>query len=298
MGRRKTPEEVAWLEERYPTTGNAELSNEFETKFGWRIEPGNLAAWASARGLRKATETVDWRGHPEYDEFLRGFIPGHDEREISEAFETRFGIRLTRSRVKNAKMRLGISSGTHGGRFMPGNEPVNKGRTWDEMGMSEEARIRCRGTQFKRGNIPHNARNLPVGSERVSRDGYVEVKVREHSPVPCTNKCWVPKHRLVWEAANGRSIGKDEVVLFADGDTRNFDPRNLVAVTHAENIGLQRIGRPYADRETLLDALKVVRLNAAISSAEMRTRRCRRCGREFSPRFARQRTCDACLGSE
>lgn len=296
--RRKTPEEAAWLAERYPTTPNAELLDAFRAEFGWAPSTASLVSWASDAGIGKARRAVRWSGHPEYGEFLRSAIPGRTEREIADAFEREFGIRLTRAQVKNAKARLGARSGTHGGRFEPGHAPANKGRTWDEMGIPEESRERMRATQFKPRQIPHNARDLPIGSERLDRNGYIEVKVREHSPVPCSNKCWVMKHRLVWEEANGRRLKPGEVVLFCDGDRTNLDPENLVAVTQAENIGLHRIGRPYADRETLMDALKIVRLQSEIAKAEMRPRRCRACGEEFAPRFKRQRRCDRCLGRE
>lgn len=296
--RRKTPEEAAWLAERYPTTPNAELLEAFRAEFGWAPSTASLVSWASDAGIGKARRAVRWREHPEYGEFLRSAIPGRTEREIADAFEREFGIRLTRAQVKNAKARLGARSGTHGGRFEPGHAPANKGRTWDEMGIPEESRERMRATQFKPRQIPHNARDLPIGSERLDRNGYIEVKVREHSPVPCSNKCWVMKHRLVWEEANGRRLKPGEVVLFCDGDRTNLDPENLVAVTQAENIGLYRIGRPYADRETLMDALEIVRLQSEIAKAEMRPRRCRACGEEFVPRFKRQGRCDRCLGRE
>lgn len=293
--RRKTPEEAAWLAERYPTTPNAELLEAFRAEFGWAPSTASLVSWASDLGLGKARRAVRWSEHPEYGEFLRSAIPGRTEREIADAFEREYGIRLTRAQVKNAKARLGARSGTHGGRFEPGHVPANKGRTWDEMGIPEESRERMRATQFKRGNLPWTTR--PVGVERVTRDGYTEVHVAQHRSEKANDQ-WVLKHRLVWEEANGRRLRTDEVVLFADGNKANFDPENLVAVTNAENIGLYRIGRPYADRETLMDALKIVRLQSAIARAEMRPRRCRACGEEFAPRFKRQRRCDRCLGRE
>lgn len=293
--RRKTPEEAAWLAERYPSTPNAELLEAFRAEFGWAPSAASLASWAHDRGIAKDTGAVRWREHPEYDEFLGAAIPGRSEREIAAAFEAEFGIRLTRSRVRNAKARLGVRSGTAGGRFEKGHAPANKGRTWDEMGIPEESRERMRATQFKRGGLPWTT--LPVGAERVTKDGYIEVHVAQRRRERANDQ-WVLKHRLVWEEANGRRLRPGEVVLFADGDKSNLDPENLVAVTQAENIGLYRIGRPYADRETLMGALEIVRLNAAISRAEMRPRRCSACGEEFRPRFKRQRRCDRCLGRE
>lgn len=296
MGRRRTPEEASWLEANYPTTANAELVAAFERRFGRGLTASAVASWAHERGLRKARARVDWRGHPEYDDFLRGFAAGHGEREIVEAFERRFGIRLTSAQVGNAKTRIGVRSGTHGGRFAPGNVPANKGRTWDDLGIPESSRERMRATQFKRGGVPWTAQGKPVGYERVNRDGYVEVKVKDGAQGEANDNFRL-KNRVVWERSNGRALRPGEVVLFADGDRRNFDPGNLVAVTQAENIGLNRIGRPYADRDTLLDALKVVRLEMAISRAERRPRRCATCGEAFVPRYARQRRCDACLSA-
>lgn len=298
MGRRKTAGEAAWLAERYPTTPNAELADAFEREFGWRVEPGNIACWAHDRGLRKDSGYVEWSSHPEYGEFLLGFIPGHGEREIADAFEREFGIRLTRSQVKNAKTRLGVTSGTHGGRFEPGREAWNRGRPQAEW-MPPESVERTRATRFRPGQLPHNARDLPVGSERVTRDGYVEVKVADRpSGEGPAHDNWRPKAHLVWEEANGRALRPGEVVVFADGNRSNLDPDNLVAMTRAEHNVIATRGIPYADRETCETAVRIARVKMAASRASMRPRRCGRCGREFSPRFGRQRTCDACLGRE
>lgn len=241
---------------------------------------------------------VEWRLRPEYGEFLRAAIPGHSEREIADAFERRFGIRLGRSQVKNAKTRLGVTSGTHGGRFGPGHVPANKGRPQSEW-MSPEAAERCRATQFRRGGLPHNAAGLPVGSERVTRDGYVEVKVADRpSGEGPAHDNWRPKAHIVWEEANGRALGPGEVVVFADGDRSNLDPANLVAMTRAEHNVIAARGIPYADRETCETAVAIARVKMAAARAQRRPRKCRRCGREFSPRYGHQRTCDACLGKD
>lgn len=298
MGRRKTAEEAAWLEARYPTTPNAELADEFEREFGWRIEPVSIACWAHDRGLRKDSGNVECSSHPEYDRFLREVIPGHTEREIAGAFERKFGILLTRSQVKNAKARLGVRSGTHGGRFEPGQEAWNRARPQAEW-MPPESVERTRATRFRPGQLPHNARDLPVGSERVSGDGYVEVKVAERpSGEGPAHDNWRPKAHLVWERANGRALRSGEVVVFADGDRSNLDPANLVAMTRAEHNVIVTQGIPYADRVMCETAVRIARVKMAASRASMRPRRCGRCGREFSPRYGRQRTCDACLGRE
>ena len=295
MARRKTAEERSWLRERYPTTPNAELADRFEERFGWRLEPSQLACWAHDSGIRKQTGAIRWREHPEYDDFLREAIPGRSEGEIIEAFREAFGITLTAAQVSNRKGALGVLSGTFGGRFEKGHESWNRGRTWDELGFSEDARRRMGSGQFKRGSIPHNAAGIPVGSERETKDGYIEVKVRERSPVPGTNKCWKLKQRVVWEREHGEELPHGWVVLFADGDRRNFDPGNLVAIPQGINQVIQTQGLSYCDRATLETAIAIAKVKKGICAAEKRPRRCATCGKAFEPRYARQKRCDGCI---
>lgn len=56
--------------------------------------------------------------------------------------------------------------------FKPGCIPANKGKK-----MPEHVYIACSKSMFKKGNIPHNL--VPIGSERVTKDGYIEIKVRD-----------------------------------------------------------------------------------------------------------------------
>lgn len=292
MSRRKTAYEETWLRRKYPHMGNAELLREFEAAFGWAPTPSGLSSWASRWGLRKERGAISWFEHPEYDRFLRGFVPGHTEAEAIDAFEREFGVRLSASKLGNRKVKLGIRGGTVGGRFGPGHVPANKGRTWDEMGFDAEKRERMRSGQFKPGNLPWTTR--AVGEERMTRDGYTEVHVSQ-ARRERANDQWVLKHRLVWEEANGRRLAAGEVVMFADGDKANFEPGNLVAVTMAERAVITRLGLAYSDRWTLETAVRIARLKMAVTDAERRPRPCASCGREFKPRFARQRRCDACI---
>lgn len=299
MARRRTPEEAAWLAERYATTPNRELVDGFEERFGWRPKQSSITDWAHDRGLKKQRgDRIDWAAHPEYDEFMVSYVPGHSAEEVTDEFARRFGVGITVGKIKNRKSYLGIKSGTVGGRFEAGSEPHNKGKTWDELGYDEEKRRRMSKAHFKAGQAPWTGDLYPLGSERVSKDGYVEVKVREHSPVPCTNKCWVSKHRVVWERENGRRLPRGWVVLFADGDKRNFDPDNLVAIPQRVNAIIQTQGLEYCDRRTLETAIAIAELKMGIGRASRRERPCATCGKTFKPRFENQINCDSCIADK
>ena len=94
-------------------------------------------------------------------------------------------------------------------------------------------------TQYKKGNLPHNTK--PIGYERISKEGYIEVKIAMRRSDTGNKNNFVAKHRLIWEQANG-PIPKDCKVIFLDGNKRNFALENLALVTNAENLELTRNG--------------------------------------------------------
>lgn len=282
-----TEVEWAWLEERYPSTPLRELMDAFEAEFGRRPRETTVAAHMSAAGIGRERGFMRWT--PEADAFLRAVVPGRGEREVAALFEERFGVALTRNQVKNAKHRLGLKSGTHGGRFEKGHIPANKGASWDEQGRPEASRAASLASCFKPGEV----RNLRpgwikgIGHERVDRRGYTWVKVRDsladgpQPNVPGSFNCnYRQKHHLVWERAHGEPVPEGHVVAFADGDKGNFDPANLVAVPRGLWATIHRNGTPYWDAESLEAAANMARLASARRRAMDRSRGERRGGKE------------------
>ena len=113
------------------------------------------------------------------------------------------------------------------GQFKKGVPPFNKGRK-----MSEKTRQKLLPTLFQKGHRNWNTR--PLGSERVNKDGYVEMKVTEIPNVHRGN--WRVKHLVIYEKAHSCKVDtKKNCVIFLDGDSRNFAIENLYLVTRAEN---------------------------------------------------------------
>lgn len=106
--------------------------------------------------------------------------------------------------------------------FKRGQDAYNKGLKQSEF-MSKEAIIKCRETQFKKGNKPHNTQ--PVGHERTSKDGYIVVKVEDN--------LFRHKHVIEWEKFNGK-IPEGYCVSFINGRDINID--NLELITREENM--------------------------------------------------------------
>jgi len=106
-------------------------------------------------------------------------------------------------------------------RYQKGCIPANKGKKMDP-----DTYTKCAGTMFKKGNMPANHRD--VGSERINKDGYIEVKVAE------PNK-WKAKHRVIWEEANG-PVEKGYNVQFKDGNRLNVSLENLYLITRSRQL--------------------------------------------------------------
>lgn len=156
----------------------------------------------------------------EEKEYLKEITPGHHYREIQELINERFALELTMNQIKGAIGRYKLNTGFNG-QFPKGNIPVNKGT----KGLSGPNK-----TSFKKGQKPLNWR--PVGSERITRDGYTEIKVEE------PNK-WRLKHIVVWEEENG-PVPKGHVIVFGDGNKQNVDINNLILVTRRQLLILNR----------------------------------------------------------
>lgn len=172
---------------------------------------------------RKYTqEHVDW---------ISANIQGTKFKDLTAMFNERFGMSLS----VPAMVSMTAARGLHNGinvvpefiengklhRYRKGHAPANKGIKGTHSSPA---------TEFKKGNIPVNFR--PVGSERISVDGYTEVKVAD------PNK-WRMKHAIIWEAANG-PVPKKHVVIFGDGNKQNFALENLLLVSQAQLLALNR----------------------------------------------------------
>ena len=69
---------------------------------------------------------------------------------------------------------------------------------------------------------------LPIGSETVWSDGFIWIKVKA-DPAK-----WRLKHHVIWEEFHKREIPQNYVVIFLDGNKRNFDIKNLELLSKEE----------------------------------------------------------------
>jgi len=132
---------------------------------------------------------------------------------VNERFELSLSFNQVRAAIKNRRLKSGRD-----GRFVNGQPKV--------PGSGTKAANR---TSFKKGRPANHARNyLPIGSTRLSKDGYIERKVTD-DPKLVPARRWIAEHRLIWEAHNG-PVPDGHVVVFLDGDLTNLALENLRCV--------------------------------------------------------------------
>lgn len=197
-------------------------------------------------------------------EFLRNNYKIYPQPELLEIFNKHFNSNITKGALKAVLKAKGCYSGRTG-QWQKGNVPHTKGLKWDDY-MSKEAQANSRKTCFSSKDRSINKANhneIPIGAERVRNDGYIAVRVA----TPNSNKgdrFWRFKHHIIWEEAHG-PIPKGYVVMFADGNKRNFDLDNLILASRAEVAAINKLKGVIKGKPELTKMIhKIVKVNLKI----------------------------------
>lgn len=245
--------------ENVPKMRSVQCRDAFMERFGWLPTQTAWDVWNCKHGIhhdkvgprenRRCERRVRWSEEPEMEAWMLANDKGRDTKTISEEFRAIFGFGLTQTQITGFRQSHGTTK-----RKAHGNACA-----WHER---------------------------PIGYESAAKNGYIKVKVREKAEVPGSKDNWEFKHRLVWKQVHGTDVPEDCDIMFADGDIRNFDPANLVAVPHRLQAQLKSFS--YWDAESLEAAVAMCMLHTAIIDAKSAHKVCPVCGRSFSEN-ARQR---------
>lgn len=181
---------------------------------------------ASGHAIKYTQEMLDWVQANQAD-ITRA--------ELTDLFNAKFGMDLGKGTLAALCNRKGWKS-NNSGRIEKGAVPWNKGKT-GYMGAN--------ATSFKKGDRPKNHR--PVGSERITVDGYIEVKTAEP-------RTWQLKHILVWEDLNGK-LPDSHVIRLLDGDKTNCEPSNLFCISRGAHATSNKQNKANTDNADLNRAI-------------------------------------------
>ncbi|SFK75609.1 HNH endonuclease [Nitrosomonas aestuarii] len=155
---------------------------------------------------------------------LKSLYSGSTPDELCAALDNQLSARQIGYKAKKLGLRksaeymnkYGIAEN---GTRVAGSVSWNKGKKFNALGRSVE-------TQFKKGTKPPNWR--PVGSTRISKDGYIEIKIAEGMHK------WRLLHRENWKKHHGQYPKSGQAIIFIDGNKHNCNISNLALITRQE----------------------------------------------------------------
>lgn len=245
-----TKEQLDWMRENYKTMNCRMLTKAFNAHFGLsKTHTAIRAALTNHKITCKRTPIQEIKIFtPEQVKFLKKNYPTMSQTDLLKAVNSEFGLTIKANQLRAFLQNHGILSGRTG-HIKKGSTPWNKGKT-GYMGPNR--------TSFKKGNLPHNTRHLWF--ERISKDGYIEISVPETNPHTGYERRYRTKHSWLWEQHHGRQIPAGCVVIFKDGNNRNFDLANLKLVSRCEHLCLNLHGyknAPESIRPTIMSLAKL-----------------------------------------
>lgn len=246
---RFTEQQVEWLRENHHGLTPKQIARHFRDYCGRQVTADDMRRLLTARGIRKVQKPTLWPDH--LVELVADAYTRMPLEHIPVELERAFGVVRTLKQVRSLTRNRGLKSGRTG-QFEKG-QPRTPG-----SGAKGPNR-----TSFKKGCMSGAARHnyVPIGSFRVSKDGYLEQKVTD-DPHRAPARRWVGVHRLNWEAAHG-PIPEGHVVSFIDGDPLNAELENLVLLSRRELVWLNK---------TKLGAVPAELRPAAIATAKVTVR--------------------------
>jgi len=181
---------------------------------------------------------------PREFEILRRLYPDCKTETLALILKRKASLISQKASLLGIKKSEGFKKSPISGRLMKGSEigaatrftnlmpGWNKGLKQADY-MSPEMIEKTAKTRFKKGQDPHNT--VPVGSERITKDGYVEIKTNHYKDGDGKNKNFELKHRLLW-VENFGEIPAGMVVSIRGDDKVNFTIDDLELISMEENL--------------------------------------------------------------
>lgn len=248
-----TDDQLDFLREGYKQMQIPELTVAFNDKFRLSKSPAAIKATLSNHkmtcGRPRGVPTGTYFSMTnEQAEYLRVNYKRMTIASLTIAFNQEFNLTKSVAQIRAFTRNHAMKSGRTGC-FEKGRKPWNTG---------SKGLVKPNSGNFKKGQVPATAK--PLGSERIcTKDGYILVKIAEPNPHTGAPTRYRAKHQVIWEQEYG-PIPAKHIVAFKDGNKLNCHIGNLVLLTRAENLYLNRYGYtsiPADFREVMRSIAKV-----------------------------------------
>lgn len=244
-------EEIDFIVEKYKDHQRAEVAKLFKEKFNREIKSQDVANTA----YRYATYKKEVKKiNEEHVEYLKDIYQKYKLEDCKKMIEEKFGISTTLSSLRSILHKYKIYTERET-KFQKGNK------------LSPEHYAKIQATMFKKGKKPFNAH--PIGHE-INCKGYIWVKVADdlYETRGDWMKNWKPKSKIIYEQHHG-PVPEGHQIIFADGNNRNFDIDNLIAVSKREICYMNKTGLYKIDKRKLnKQTVQIAKLDLKIYDIE------------------------------
>lgn len=254
-----TDEQVKFLKENYNQFRYKELAEMFNRRFNEQKKLTQIKIACRKYDLKK--ERISYTD--EQIEFIKNTYKGITHEELTKRFNKKFNIKRTVIQIKNVcavrnfldnrdiryteEQIKWLRDNVNGKRWTEitalFNERFSKNKTKNQL------MIYCSSIGIHSG-IPFGQSNAEDGSVYIRSNKYSLIKV---------NGSWENKGRYEWKKHFG-IIPKGKIIIFADGNCKNFSKDNLLAVTRAELITLNRKNMLFMDPELTKAGVLIAKL--------------------------------------
>ena len=243
-----------------------EITDLVNAEFGKELKVNQVKSamknYSIVTGARRKVRPKNQIWTDDMREFVIENYEGLTTSKLQKLVNEKFNLNLTNQQVRAFKQRQRLASGVNT-QFGEGHVPANKGT----VGIYN---VGGNATSFKKG--VRAANYLPIGTERLSADGYWRVKVQDEG---AWDERWRIKHRIDWEAVNGL-IPAGHRLLFIDNDRSNCQLDNLRLVTDRQNSTLNRYGLRTGEPASIESALVLADYIGAVNDKKPKRKR-KRC---------------------
>jgi hypothetical protein len=215
------PKHLNYLKKIYKGRHSAEITKMFNRHFKMNATEKAVKSLAKRFGIKSGYKNrTSWNKKfcEKHIHYLKKTVPNTDYKIVTKLFNEKYGFNLSVENLRGLCKRKGIHNGFTGN-FPKGHVPHNKG----VRGVYYSG---CEKGWFKKGHVPRNY--MPVGSERVTADGYVEIKVSD-TAMPVQRR-WKAKHIIIWEKKYGK-VPEGHCLIFLDGNKLNITLNNLMMIS-------------------------------------------------------------------
>lgn len=229
-------EHIEFLKSGYRRMNTRNLTKAFNERFGMDKHESAIKTIIYKKQIRCGRKGNDRLIEDRYTlltkdqaEFVKDAYKKMPIHDVTSALNKHFGTEFGENQIEAYINNHGFESGRTG-QFKKGGKPWNSGTKGQGL-------TNANSGSFKKGNIPATIR--PLYSERKNKDKLTEIKVPIPHPGKKTETQFMPKQRWIYEQHFG-PIPDGYVVSFIDGNRENFSPDNMMLISRAELIKLNK----------------------------------------------------------